>query len=218
MCQQCILPQGQHAWLQVIDEGVDSLTTGALHSLGTLFARVGQAAGAAAKELRDTVEGGVMDIGSLPVVQAASTGIAAAPRTAGGLMQRLGQSVAALEGAMASSRLDDAPSTAPLPFEEAFKVYGGTQCLEELESLSNECARTVNRTRAQLAADTAASGRLQALEDLSAALPAVFDLQTVRVFVEYMLNSQCSVIPYSHMCRTPQAHQPMTCWLLATAS
>lgn len=123
-----------------------------------------------------------MDIGSLPVVQAASSGIAAAPRTAGDLMQRLGQSVAALEGAMAGGmRLEDVAATAPLAFEEAFRVYGGAQCLEELESLSNECARTVNRTRAQQAADGGAEGRRQVLEDLSAALPAVFDLQTVRI-------------------------------------
>lgn len=165
-----------------------------------------------------------MDIGSLPVVQAASSGIAAAPRTAGGLMQRLGQSVAALEGAMAVTRLDDAAAPAPLSFEEAFSVYGGAQCLEELESLSNECARSVNRTRAQLAAEGGASERREALERLSAALPAVFDLQTVCtqgtgvVAYETPATSTNAIIVHSHMHRTRPRMSLTQRWQLATAS
>ncbi len=38
----------------------------------------------------------------------------------------------------------------PESFEEFFSLYGGQQLHEELMQLSNECARTCNRSRAKL--------------------------------------------------------------------
>ncbi len=66
-------------------------------------------------------------------------------------------------------------------------MYGGTSTLDELESLANECARAVNKRRAQLAAAVAEGGEAgvqageqqRVLEELSSRLPGVFDLQMV---------------------------------------
>ncbi|KAK9819865.1 hypothetical protein WJX72_003448 [[Myrmecia] bisecta] len=158
--------------LAAIDDQVEQLAQGVSQTFGSLWGgargvlrggltygqrvaeRLEEAAAAAAKELAETVEEGVRDASSGLAAAAGNTrrvGGLLASRAEHGLEEFGRQAIELLEGDLppggaAARRIAGEEAT----FDHCFYIYGGRQSLEELEALSNECARVCNRLRARL--------------------------------------------------------------------
>lgn len=148
----------------------------------TLAQRVEQAATSAAKDLTNSVEDtSPADnpcAGEMSLKDQASEGLGM------GLSERLGLLGRTARGFFEAGLPGPEKKgyqVQELSFRECYQIYGGQQAFDELEALSNECARLCNRIRATLADDDKAN-----LDKTLALLAPMFDLNS-----EQPCNAPC---------------------------